>query len=292
MKLSGNLMGIVLMTLAMLLIPTVDGLAKYLSGQHSPLYIGWARYAVASMVVLPFAVFSHGKRIFPQNNLGPHILRTIFLMSAMTLFFLAIARTPLATAISAYFVAPIIAALLAVIFLKERLTTIKTVAVVLGFSGALIILRPGMDMDIGVLLAMGAGAFFAFYVITTRQASRQSDPIRTLVFQCVVGTLILTPQAIWAWSLPAVQDLHLFLTMGCLSALSHILSITAFRYAEASTLAPLVYLELVSASIIGYIFFDDLPDVGIWIGAAVIVASGLLLLKSPINKDAKQSEIS
>ena len=70
-------MGIVLMTLAMLLIPTVDGLAKYLSGQHSPLYIGWARYAVASMVVLPFAVFSHGKRIFPQNNLGPHILRTM-----------------------------------------------------------------------------------------------------------------------------------------------------------------------------------------------------------------------
>mgnify|MGYP000730510509 CR=1 FL=1 len=74
---------LILMAVAMLVIPVVDGLAKYLSTGHSPLYIGWARYASACVIVLPFAMFSHGRRIFPQHNIGLHILRTIFLMSAM-----------------------------------------------------------------------------------------------------------------------------------------------------------------------------------------------------------------
>ena len=268
------------MTLAMLLIPVVDGLAKHLSADYSPAFIGWARYAVASLVVLPFAVFSHGRRIFPQNNLRPHILRTVFLTSAMTLFFFAIAITPLATAISAYFVAPLIATLLAVLFLGERLTLRKTLSLVAGFAGAMIILRPGADLDPGVLLAMGAGALFALYVITTRQASQQSDPVRTLVFQCVVGTALLTPLAIWAWTVPKADEIWLFLTMGIVSALSHLLSITAFRHAEASTLAPLIYLELVAAAGIGFVFFGEIPDLAIWLGAGIIVASGLLLTRT------------
>jgi drug/metabolite transporter (DMT)-like permease len=277
MKSGGPLAGIVLMTIAMMTIPLVDGLAKYLSGTHSPLFVGWARYAVAALVVLPVAAFQHGRRIFPQRNLGPHILRTIFLVSAMTLFFIAISTTSLATATSAYFVAPIVTALLAVLFLKERLTQRKIVALVLGFAGAMIILRPASDLDTGVLLAMGSGTLFALYAITTRQASQQSDPVRTLAFQCAFGAVLLTPQAIWTWSTPVPDEYLLFLGMGVVSAISHLLSIIAFRFAQASTLAPLVYLELVSASLIGYFIFDEIPDLAVWIGAGVIVASGLLL---------------
>ena len=274
-----TLAGLILMTVAMLSIPLVDGLAKHLSATHSPLYVGWARYAAAAIVILPFGIHRHGRKIFPQHNLGPHILRTVFLVSAMTLFFVAITKTSLATAISAYFVAPIIGGGLAVIFLKEQLTRIKIVALVLGFLGALVILQPGADINAGVLLAMGSGGLFALYMITTRMASRQSDPVRTLVFQCVVGALLLTPQAIWTWSTPGWHEAHLFLAMGIISAGSHLLSITAFRYAEASTLAPLVYLELVSAAVIGFLFFDELPGLSTWIGAAIIVASGLLLAR-------------
>jgi drug/metabolite transporter (DMT)-like permease len=86
---------------------------------------------------------------------------------------------------------------------------------------------------------------------------------------------------------PALSEIHLFVAMGCISALSHILSIAAFRYSEASTLAPLVYLELVAASVIGYVFFDEIPDLAIWIGAGVIIASGLLLIQSPKSKADK-----
>ena len=277
----GPLPGILLMALAMLLIPLVDGLAKHLSASHSPLFISWARYAAACLFVLPTAVALHGRRALPRSGLGPHVLRTAFLMAAMTLYFLAIARIPLATAISAYFIGPIVASLLAVLILGERLTLRKGLALLLGFSGALLILRPGQAVSPGILLAMGSGVFFALYLIATRLASRNSDPVKTLAFQCLLGAALLTPQALWSWALPPPEELPLFLAMGLLSAASHVLSIAAFRHAEASTLAPLVYLELVATAAVGFFFFGEVPGLFVWCGAAVIVAGGLLLIHRP-----------
>lgn len=96
------------MAFAMLTIPLVDGLAKHLSNRYSPLFLSWARYAVASLIVLPFAARIHGLQIFPGKRWISHLLRTLFLIVAMTLYFLSIARIPLATAASTYFVGPII----------------------------------------------------------------------------------------------------------------------------------------------------------------------------------------
>src|SRR5262249_52127363 len=108
-----RLMGITMMAAAMLIVPMVDGIAKYLSHSYSPLFLGWVRYAVASLVVLPIAVRLYGKNLFPAERLGSHVARTIFLVGAMTLYFLAIARVQLVAAVSAYFVGPIFAVALA-----------------------------------------------------------------------------------------------------------------------------------------------------------------------------------
>jgi drug/metabolite transporter (DMT)-like permease len=274
----GSTLGIVLMALAMLSIPPVDGLAKYLSADYSPLFISWARYAAACAIVLPIAVAMRGRRIFPTERLLSHMLRTIFLVASMTLYFLAIARIPLATAVSVYFVAPIIAVLLSVIVLKERMTAVKALSLALGFLGSMVILRPGGSIDPGMLLALGSGVSFAFYVIATRHASRESDPIRTLAFQCVVGALLLTPQAVFTWSPPAWDHLAFFVGLGLFSAVSNMLSIAAFRLAAASTLAPLVYLELIGATVIGYFAFGEIPGPFTILGAALIVAAGLILV--------------
>lgn len=271
--------GILLMTLAMLSIPCVDGFAKHLSTDYSPLFISWARYVVACGIVLPLAAARHGMAVFPAQRLGAHTLRTLFLVISMTCYFLAIARIPLATAISAFFVGPIIAVVLSVFVLKERLNARKIVSLGLGFGGALVILRPGGAIEPGLLFAFGSGLFFALYMIATRQASAVSDPVKTLAFQCVVGALLLTPQAVYAWSAPAAGDLTFFLGLGAFSALSHLLSIAAFRHADASTLAPLVYLELVATAAIGYFAFQEVPGPTTLIGAALIVAGGLVLLR-------------
>lgn len=267
------------MTLAMLSIPIVDGLAKYLSVGYSPLFISWARYAVATAIVLPLAAAVHGSRVFPEERRAAHIWRTVFLIAAMTLYFLAVARIPLATAVSASFVSPIIAMALSVILLGERMTIRKGLSLALGVLGSMVILRPGGSTDSGLLLAFGAGVLFAFYMIATRQAARDSDPIKTLAFQCAAGMLLLTPQAAIAWSMPARNDLLFFAGLGAFSALSHMMSIVAFRFADASTLAPLVYVELVGASLLGYLAFNEIPGGSTLVGAACIVLAGLILLR-------------
>lgn len=272
--------GILLMTLAMLSVPIVDGLAKYLSTQYSPFYLGWARYTVASAIVLPIAAWrSGGKSILPAEGRMSHFMRTLFLVISMTLYFLAVARIPLATAISVFFIGPIVAVILSVFVLKERMTWLKLASLCLGFIGAVVILRPGTEINAGLLFAFAAGLCFAIYLVATRLAAQKSDPVATLAFQCLIGALLLTPQAIITWSVPQWGDLGFFLALGMISAGSHLMSIAAFRFAEASLLAPLVYLELIGASLIGYIVFNEVPDLFTLIGAGLIIVAGLILLK-------------
>ena len=261
----------------MLGVPLVDGTAKFLSSDYSPLFIGWARYAVATLIVLPLAFKMHGKQIFPEEQRFAHLVRTAFLVTAMTLYFLAIARIPLALAVSAYFVGPIFAVVLSVLFLGEKMTWQKAVSLALGFAGTLIILRPTGEIEIGIIMAFGAGLFFALYLIATREASQRSDPIKTLAFQCVVGSVLLAPQAAFTFEVPSLDVLYLFLALGLFSAIAHILTILAFRLADASTLSPLVYLELVGTAIIGFLIFKEIPTIATVVGAALIVISGLVL---------------
>ncbi|MDW3223616.1 MAG: EamA family transporter [Paracoccaceae bacterium] len=282
-----NARGIALMAVAMLGVPVVDGIAKYLSSSHSPLFIGWARYAVASVFVLPMAYWFHGTRLFPDEQRFAHLVRTAFLVSAMTLYFMAIARIPIALAVTAYFVGPIIAVVLSVLFLRETLTTRKVLSLGIGFAGSIVVLRPSGQIEEGVILAFGAGLFFGLYLIATRQASQHSDPIKTLAFQCVAGTVLLSPQAAFAFQLPQIDVVWLFLGLGLFSAIAHILTILAFRLSDASTLAPLVYLELVGSAIIGFLIFREVPTLMTLIGAGLIIAAGLLLVLGRPNKTAK-----
>jgi drug/metabolite transporter (DMT)-like permease len=279
--------GVLLMTLAMLSIPLVDGLAKHLSAAYSPLFIGWARYAVASGIVVPISAALHGGLAFPAERVSSHILRTLFLVAAMTLYFLAIARIPLATAASAFFVGPIVAVVLSVVLLGERMTAGKAMALALGAAGSVVILRPGGSTDPRIVLAFASGVLFAFYLIATRHAAEASAPLPTLAFQCVVGALLLTPQAVASWRLPAATDLWLFTGLGGFSAISHVLSIAAFRFCDASTLAPLVYIELIGAALIGYVAFGEVPGPSTVVGAILIVAAGLVL----VNQDRRQKRV-
>lgn len=271
--------GIGLMILAMLLIPVVDGLAKFLSSDYSPVYVSWVRYCAGSLVILPIVLSRRESLRFPRRDLGSQVLRTVFLVAAMTLFFIAVSRIPLATAVGAYFVAPIIATILSWLVLREAMTVPKMIAVGAGFAGAVLIIRPGMDVDSGVFYALGSGLLFACYIVATRLAAQNSPPLSTITFQYVFGTILLTPLAVVFWTVPDAGALKFILLMGGVSVLSHLLSINAFRFADASTLSPLVYFELVSATIIGVLFFNEFPDVVTWCGIVFIVAAGFALYR-------------
>jgi drug/metabolite transporter (DMT)-like permease len=271
--------GIVLMSLSMFLLPAVDGFAKHLSSLYSPLMIGWVSFCFSSAFMLPMAIRQHGRQIFPPSHLRWHLLRLAFLLMAGTLYCLAVSRVQLADAISVYFINPVVAAVLSVLFLGERMTAAKLVSLVLGIVGAMVILRPGSGgTDIGLLYALGSGVAFACFMVTTRKIAGGASPWQTVTFQYLVGLVLLAPQTFLHWTTPRLEHLWIFAAMAAFSVVCHMLSILAFRRAEASTLAPLTYIELLGSVVIGYLFFGDLPGGLVIVGAALIVAAGAILL--------------
>lgn len=267
------------MALGSAIIPVADALAKILSENHSALLVSSGRYFAASLLLLPAAFLTKGREALPpRHRLKPHVVRTILMVTAMTLFYAAIVTIDLATAVSAFFIGPVVASLAAVLILGERMTRTKMIALVLGFAGAMIIAKPGASMSPGVLLALAAGVAYGFYLVSTRLASGQTSALQALVFQNVFGTLILLPQAILTWTTPSGVEILLFLGMGVISLLCHTLTITAFRHADATTLAPLSYVELVTAATVGYVWFGQAPELNVWIGAVFVAAAGLVLI--------------
>jgi drug/metabolite transporter (DMT)-like permease len=270
-------LGLILMALAMFVIPIRDGIAKHMTDALPVFTIAWGTYVSAAIVAVPIALNLHGREALVPTGIRSQTARTLLLVSSMTVFFFSIRTVPLANAISAYFVAPFVAAALAPMVLGERLTKTVVVAVSCGFVGVLLVLRPEGDYDANILLAVVAGILFAFYMLATRLAARQTPPMAALAYQSLLGAVVLTPFAFSAGFEGISEFLGAFAVVGVLQSTSHGLSITAFRFAPAATLAPLVYLEIVAAVIVGLVAFEDWPQMQTWIGIAVILAAGALV---------------
>ncbi len=276
---SSQIKGIAFMAMSSAIIPIADGIAKVLSENHSALLVSSGRYFAASFLLLPIALLKHkGSALPPRHRLKPHIMRTLLMVVAMTLFYVSIVTIDLATAVSAFFVGPVVGSVAAVFMLGEKMTRAKLVALVLGFAGAIIIAKPGTTMSPGVLLALASGVCYGFYLVSTRLASGETTPLQALVFQNVFGTLLLLPQAVLTWTTPSGMEILLLLAMGAISLLCHTLTINAFRHADATTLAPLSYVELITSATIGYVWFSQLPEANVWIGAAFVASAGLVLI--------------
>ena len=267
-------LGLLLMAAAMFVIPMRDGIAKHMTEALPVFTIAWGTYVAAAIVVVPIAMKLHGREALLPAGLGSQTARTLLLVGSMTVFFFSIRTVPLANAISAYFVAPFVAAALAPVVLSERLTLPIIFAVVGGFIGVIIVLRPDGNFDINILWAVLAGILFALYMLATRLAARLAPPIAALAYQALLGAIVLTPFALWAGLGGITPYLGLFAVIGVLQSLSHGLSIAAFRFAPAGILAPLVYLEIVAAVIVGFFAFGDWPETHTWIGIAIILSSG------------------
>lgn len=272
------IIGIALMVVASFAVPLVDGIAKILVANHSPLFVAWARYSAAAIIVLPMALVWHRQTHSLRTDFASNALRTILAVGAMTCFFFAITQIPLATAFGGYFLGPVIAAVLAARILGEKVTAWRLGAALAGLFGALLVVQPGIDFKFGSLLAILSGVLFAGYLVTTRMTASTTPPMGALMFQCVFGALLLTPFAVLNWSWPSMEELLLIFVMGALSAVCHFMVIAAFRYAEAAVLSPLVYLELVTAVVFGWIAFSELPDLLAFMGIALIVLGGLVIL--------------
>ena len=282
----GNtLHGIGLMTLAMLIIPCMDIVAKYLSATIAPLEIAFCRFVFQTLFAFIFILLFSNLSTLRGLNLGPQFMRGFFLAGATLLFFTAIQHMPVANAIAIFFVEPLILTALSAIMLKESVGLRRWGAVIVGFIGALFILRPGfLSFGWHAILPLGTAFLFALYIIFTRRLSTSGSMLAIQFYTGVSGSLLLGIILLFTSllqldgftaTLPNQFEFLLLALVGIFSFVCHGLIVLAAKNAPAAVIAPLSYIEIVSATFFGYLVFGDFPDNWTWIGIAIVIASGL-----------------
>jgi len=263
---------------AWMLLPIMDGLAKHLSTEIHFMQVVWGRYFFMALISLSITYFFFNKNLKWPNNIKIQLIRSLFLFLSTILFFYAISVISLAEALTLAFVSPMIVTLLSAIILKEQVGLRRWSAVVIGFIGVLFVVRPGFnEINLATITALGCGICYAFYIISTRKLSNQDNPLLTLIFTGLSGSIVISLIVPFYWSWLTITQLILLISLALIGTLAHFLLILSLNYAEASKLAPLTYSEIIMNVIIGYYFFGDFPDQWIWLGLIIIVSSGIYI---------------
>ena len=184
----------------------------------------------------------------------------------------------MAKALTLAFVAPLITTALSPFFLGEKVGLKRWSAVIVGFIGSLIVIRPGfIEFNLASVAALGTGFFYGIYLIITRKLHRSDSPLLTLLLTGIVGFVVASFLVPVVWINPTFNQWSLLALMGIFACLGHLFLILSLKYADASKLAPFGYFEIVTNIILGYYFFSDFPDFWMWIGLLIIISSGIYI---------------
>ena len=264
--------------LAWAILPFMDTIAKYLSSELSFFQITWARYFFTVFFALPFMFFFFRKNLTFSSQPRLQIIRGLTLFFANILFFYSISIISMAKALTLAFVAPLITTALSPILLGEKVGLRRWSAVLIGFIGCLIVIRPGfIEFNLASIAALGTGFFYGIYVIITRKLHTSDSPLLTLLLTGVVGAIIASLFVPYVWVNPTFNQWSLLALMGIFACLGHFFLILSLKYADASKLAPFSYFEIVTNVLLGYYFFSDFPGYWTWIGLLIIVISGIYI---------------
>ena len=264
--------------LAWAILPFMDTIAKYLSSDLSFFQITWARYFFTVFFTLPFMFFFFRKNLTWTTQPKLQILRGLTLFIANVLFFYSISIISMAKALTLAFVAPLITTALSPIILGEKVGFRRWSAVLVGFVGSLIVIRPGfIDFNLASIAALGTGFFYGIYLIITRKLHTSDSPLLTLLLTGVVGLVFGSFMVPVVWINPTFNQWSLLALMGIFACLGHFFLILSLKYADASKLAPFGYFEIVTNVTLGYYFFMDFPDGYTFLGLFIIIGSGLYI---------------
>lgn len=279
--------GMALMALAVTVLPVIDAIAKLLSPGISPVQISVARFVIQSALAALFCSIGPWRGPMVNRSFAGHALRGILASTATTFFFAAVAVMPLANTLAIFFVEPMILTAMGALILKERVGPRRWIAVAVGLVGAMVVIRPNWsDFGAASLLPLGAAVTFAGYLLVTRRMAGTASAF-AMQFMSGLSAMALMSAVLIVTSLMGIEgyvavtmndrQMVLLLAMGLVSFVSHLMVVAAFSKAPASVLAPLNYLEIVSATFLGLVLFGDFPDTITWLGIALIVASGLYI---------------
>ena len=238
---------------------------------------GFFRFFLGLIIILPY-IIKNKEAVLKTTHLKQHFLRAILGLPAMLIYFSALVLLPIEKLTAISFVVPLIVTILAVFFLGEKIFLYRTLALILGFSGMLVIIRPGfVDISIGVYMVLFSALLWSINIIITKKISKDDSAITILAYQSIFMSLLSFFIVLFFWEMPSLKTfIYLFLAAICGTVL-HLTLNHAFKLVDVSMTQPYSFLNLVFASIIGYFVFDEIPDLYTWIGA-LIIFTGVLII--------------
>lgn len=267
--------GIGWMLITTLLFVSLDTVGKSLARDYAVQQVVWGRFFFHFVFVL-LLLAPRLPHALVSGSFGLQLTRSVLMLLTTGMFFLAVRNMPLVDVTAVMFIGPLLVTALSVPLLKEQVGARRWTGVAIGFAGALIVVRPGLDVLQSVAVLPLLAAFSnAFYQITTRQVRGIDPPLTTLLWSAVVGTVATSLAVPFFWTPPNALGWCLMVLMGVLGALGHLTLIKALQVAPAVVVVPFTYVSLVWAASFGYVVFDEIPDPTTLLGSAVIVASGL-----------------
>ncbi len=271
------LLGIGLMLLAMLLFPFLDVLAKKLGQQGLPVFEAvWARTVLGSLLCAPLLIGIEGPASLRPRDNWLNAARGLAIVLTTFFFFSAMKFQGIAETLSIYFVQPILVTALAPLLLREKVGWHRWVAVIAGFIGVLVIIRPGfVAFNPGTVLAFASGLSAAAVVLLSRKLAGGNSALANTFYTSLYGAVLASIVMLWQWQMPTAAQWAMMFGIAALGTSCNFLIIKAFEWCEASLLAPFGYAEMINAVTAGWYFFGDFPDLGTFVGLAILVSCAL-----------------
>ena len=274
-KLDNPLVAAGCVALGVLLFATQDMMSKVLIVDYSAFEIAWVRYGINTILLIPFILRSRGHMLRTRMPVT-QVVRSLAVSASAVLFMSALAYLPQPEATAISFLSPLLVTALSIPLLKEKVGVRRWTAVAIGFVGMLVVVRPGgQAFQLAALLPTASATCWALSLILTRRLSDSDPGLTTLTYSTIIPASLLTIILPFVWTTPHARSILLMLAMGVVSILAQYMTILGYSQRPASSLAPITYSQLIWASMYGYLVFDALPSPWTWMGAAIIMVSGL-----------------
>ena len=252
--------------------------------------IGFLRFFLGLIIILPYLI---KKKFIPYKtkNFKFYFIRGLFNLPMMILGFGALVYVPFEQFKALHFLSPIIVVLLSFIIFREKVYMYRILALVIGFIGMLIIVRPGIvDFNIGTIMILISLTFWSLIIIVSKFVSKDDSPITMVTYQYTLMAIFALPLAIYFWQMPSLQSL-IFVFIGAISGtILHLSLALSYKYAELSVTQPVWFSGLIFGSAFGFFVFNETPDVWTWIGGIVVFSSVLLITYNERSKDFKKTK--
>jgi len=267
-------------TLAALMFASMGVAVRYASASLPSEVLVFLRNSFGLLFLLPW-LYHRGFRGLKTNRLSGHITRSVTGLAAMYCFFYAIAHLPLAEAVLLNFSSPIFTAIIAMLWLGEKATRKLILAIIIGFSGICLILKPGVGiLSAAALVGLVSAVFAAMAMVSIRDLSK-TEPTRRIVFYfSVTATLISAIPMLWYWQTPELKPLLAMIFAGLAATLGQLLLTHGYSLAPAARVSPYSYNTIIFAAIYGWIFWSETLDMLTLFGELLIICAGIITLLS------------